>query len=218
MASMKRLPTTSTTSASSNSGRPASALMASGWRADNAPRPLSLITTGAPSRSASRCSCVLAPAAMTPPPTYRTGKRALSSSAAARSMSACAGAAAGVTCGATGAAASSAWVISRSYGTSTPTGRGRPLCMAAKAASSVGPISLRARTRAFHLVSPAISPVWSLISCRLPYPLPTAPEWIWPARNSSLELAPYAVASPAPALSTPGPGTTMATPGRPDTR
>ena len=190
IASMKRLPITSTTSASSNSGRPASALMASGWRADSAPRPLSLITTGAPRRSASRCSGALAAAAITPPPTYSTGKRAWSSRAAARSMSACSGAASGATTGAIGAAASSALAISRSKGTSTPTGRGRPLCIAVKAASMVGPISLRACTRAFHLVRPAIRPVWSLISCRLPYPLPTAAEWIWPARNSSLELAP----------------------------
>jgi hypothetical protein len=45
--------------------------------------------------------------------------------------------------------------------------------------------------------------------------LPISRESICPASSSTREFAEYAVASPARAFSTPGPGTTIATPGVP---
>ncbi len=67
--SMKRLPMITTRSVRSNNARPGRLVIASGWRSDSAPRPLSLITTGALMRSASRRSASIAFAATMPPPT-----------------------------------------------------------------------------------------------------------------------------------------------------
>ena len=46
-----------------------------GCESGNAPRAISVVTTGMPVSSASCFSCACASALMTPPPTYSTGRR-----------------------------------------------------------------------------------------------------------------------------------------------
>jgi hypothetical protein len=53
------------------------------WLSGNAPRAISVVTTGMPVSSASRRSSVDACALSTPPPTYSTGRRASAISLAA---------------------------------------------------------------------------------------------------------------------------------------
>ena len=48
-----------------------------GWLLGKPPRAISVVTTGIPVSSASASSSALAPALITPPPTYRTGRWAV---------------------------------------------------------------------------------------------------------------------------------------------
>src|SRR5450759_3850489 len=57
---------------------------------------------------------------------------------------------------------------------------------------------------------------WSGISCRWPRPLPRNCVGTCPVRHSTGSFDPNAVSRAAPALSTPGPGTTLNTPGLPE--
>ena len=64
--------------------------MCSGWLSGNAPRAISVVTTGMPVSSASSRSCAEARALITPPPTYSTGRRAsVISRAASRTWREC---------------------------------------------------------------------------------------------------------------------------------
>ena len=72
--------------------------------------------------------------------------------------------------------------------------------------------------RSAHLTKVRSVASWSGISCRWPRPLPRNAVGTWPVRHSTGSLQPNAVSSAAPALSTPGPGTTLNTPGLPDER
>ena len=69
--------------------------------------------------------------------------------------------------------------------------------------------------RSAHLTKVRSVASWSGISCRWPRPLPRNCVGTWPVRHSTGSFDPNAVSSAAPALSTPGPGTTLNTPGRP---
>ena len=66
---------------------------ASGCGSGNAPRAISVVVTGAWASSASASSSACAPALITPPPTYSTGRLACRSSAAAARTAAWSGAA-----------------------------------------------------------------------------------------------------------------------------
>ena len=69
--------------------------------------------------------------------------------------------------------------------------------------------------RSAHFTNVRSVASWSGISCRWPRPLPRNCVGTWPVRHSTGSLHPNAVSSAAPALSTPGPGTTLNTPGLP---
>ena len=56
---------------------------ARGWLSGKAPRAIRVVVTGAPEASASSRRAASAPALVTPPPTYSTGRRAARSRAAA---------------------------------------------------------------------------------------------------------------------------------------
>ena len=86
--STNRQPTLSTTSADDASAfpmvDPVSPMVwpARGWVSSIAPLPFQVVTTGAPSRSASARSSAVASAEITPPPATMTGRFAPASSAA----------------------------------------------------------------------------------------------------------------------------------------
>ncbi len=69
--------------------------------------------------------------------------------------------------------------------------------------------------RAAHLVRVFRMPIWSGISCSIPWPLPMNRLGICPHSASTGALVDCAVASAAVALSSPGPGTTENTCGLP---
>ncbi len=81
-----RVPTASTTSApdtmSSTGGLVVSAPRHSGWSSGIEPRPSTVVTTGAPRRSASATSAGPAPELTTPPPAHSTGRVAAESASA----------------------------------------------------------------------------------------------------------------------------------------
>ena len=69
--------------------------------------------------------------------------------------------------------------------------------------------------RSAHLTKVRKVASWSGISCRCPRPLPMNAVGTCPVRHSTGSFDPNAVSNAAPALSTPGPGTTLNTPGLP---
>ena len=81
---------------------------------------------------------------------------------------------------------------------------------ATAAGTSAGSVTVHA-----DLVNEATVACWSGISCRWPIPLPMNSVGISLVRHTVGVLVASEVSMPAPALSTPGPGTTLNTPGRP---
>ena len=138
--STKRQPTDSSTSADAVSAlpivEPVSPIVcpASGWVSSIAPFPFQVVTTGAPSRSASSTSSAEASEPMTPPPATITGRFAPASIRAASSTNVASGrgrprASRSSRSGSVTEAAS-AWT---SIGTSSRTGPGRPVRIAFQA-------------------------------------------------------------------------------------
>jgi len=98
--------------------------------------------------------------------------------------------------------------------------RDRPVaadrCAAAESPHGPAPgTSAGVVARRDHLVSAPRMRDWSGISCSIPNPRPMAVDGICPAMHNTRDEQAKAVATPASALSKPGPGTTMHTPALP---
>ena len=188
----------------------------SGLRSSIAPLPSRVVTTGACRSSATAVSSALASSpSTTPPPAKISGRSAAASSAAARRHRV----------GIRGLARRRARRRASSHrrGLGERLGRHLDLDRSGPAASQPGE---RLVHRAGDLVGleRALLPlgdradevelvVRPRAAARDAWPMPW--RFTWPAMSSTGDDAAYAVARPAPALYTPTPGTTNATPGRP---
>ena len=184
----------------------------SSWALETMPRPLRNATTGASISSAS--SRISSQAWMAPLPTKIIGVLLAPTNAAAaltRSGSGC-----GAGKGSNGfAAATSARCVKTSHGISSATGPRRPDSISWNARlTSAGALSGYS-IRSAHFTKVRNVASWSGISCKWPRPLPRNCVGTCPVRHSTGSFDPNAVSSAAPALSTPGPGTTLNTPGLP---
>ncbi len=105
--------------------------------------------------------------------------------------------------------------VSTSHGTATTDGPGRPVVASSKARVMAFGTSEGSTTVEAHLVNEDTVACWSGISCRCPMPRPMNWVGISLVTHTVGVLVASEVNMPAPALSTPGPGTTLNTPGRP---
>ncbi len=176
------------------------------------PRPLRNATTGASINSAS--SRISSPASMAPLPTKIIGVLLPATSAAAALMRSGSGSGAGNLSN-TLAGPVSARCVNTSQGISSDAGPRRPDSISWKARETIAGAASGYSMRSAHLTNVRSVASWSGISCRWPRPLPRKFVGTCPVRHSTGSLQPNAVSSAALALSTPGPGTTLNTPGRP---
>ena len=176
------------------------------------PRPLRNATTGASISSAS--SRISSPASIAPLPTKIMGVLLLAISAAAFLTRSGSGRGAGKGSNVFGAPVSARWVKT-SHGISSATGPRRPDSISWKARDTSAGAASGYSMRSVHLTKVRNVASWSGISCRCPRPLPRNAVGTCPVRHNTGSFAPNAVSRAAPAFSTPGPGTTLKTPGLP---
>src|SRR6478736_6346821 len=107
----------------------------------------------------------------------------------------------------------SARCVNTSQGISSEAGPRRPDSISWKARPTMAGATSGYSMRSAHFTNVRSVASWSGISCRWPRPLPRNCVGTCPVRQSTGSFDPNAVSSAAPALSTPGPGTTLNTPG-----
>src|SRR5262249_35606019 len=105
--------------------------------------------------------------------------------------------------------------VNTSHGISTEAGPRRPDVISWKARATMVGALAGYSIRSAHFTKVRSVASWSGISCRWPRPLPRNAVGTWPVTHHTGSLQPNAVRSAALALSTPGPGTTLNTPGLP---
>jgi len=180
------------------------------------PLPSRVVMTPAWRNVANSANSSDASAAWMPPPATMTVVAAPASMSAAWRMRSRSGPSRSLTAGSSnGATVDSARV---SGGTSTWVGRGRPERMATNASWIAPGRSSAFVMRSARFVTGRTRSSWSWTSWARLLPMPIADRLICPDSWRTGDDAAYAVASPAPALYTPGPGTISVVPGRPSTR